>query len=165
MAEQNNAAANGQIILTRGDAQKLEEKLEHLKVVKRPEVAERIKTARAFGDLSENAEYDAAKNEQAFIEGSIHDLEQMLRQAVIIEDSDINTDAVNVGNAVRVFDLEYEEEDEYTLVGSTQADPKKLHVTTDSPIGSALLGAHVGEVVTAQTPGGARRLRIIDIAL
>lgn len=161
--ETTGVTNNGKITLTRDGVRKLEEELEDLKVVKRFEVAERIKTAIAFGDLSENAEYDAAKNQQAFIEGRIRDIEQMLSQAVVIEDSDISLDTVGVGNTVRVYDLEYEEEDEYTVVGSTEADPKKLYVSSESPIGAALIGTHVGDVVDVETPGGIIKLRILAI--
>lgn len=161
--EANGAATNGKITLTREGVRKLEEELEDLKVVKRFEVAERIKTAIAFGDLSENAEYDAAKTQQAFIEGRIRDIEQMLGQAIVIEDDDISLDTVGVGNTVRVYDMEYEEEDEYTIVGSTEANPKMLHVSNESPIGAALLGAHVGEIVEAKTPGGVIQLKILEI--
>ena len=163
MVSEANGTANKRPMLTREGVRKLEEELEDLKVVKRREVAERIKTAIAFGDLSENAEYDAAKNLQAFNEGRIHDIEQMLRQAIVIDDNDITTEVAGVGNTVRVFDLKYEEEDEYTIVGSTEADPKRLFVSNESPIGSALLGRRVDEVVEAHAPGGVIKLRILEI--
>jgi transcription elongation factor GreA len=152
-----------QIMLTREGMRKLEEELEDLKVHKRLEVADRIKTAIAFGDLSENAEYDAAKTQQAFIEGRIRDIEQMLRQAHVVEEHEVGLDAVGVGNAVRVYDMEYSEEDEYTIVGSTEADPKKLHISNESPIGRALLGKRVGDIVEVQAPGGAIKLKILEI--
>lgn len=154
--------ANG-LMLTREGARKLELELDDLKVVQRPAVAERIKTAIAFGDLSENAEYDAAKNQQAFIEGRIRDIEGMLSQAQIVDDNNVNTDAVGIGNAVRVFDMEYEEEDVYTVVGSTEADPARLCVSNESPIGMALLGAHVGDVVDVNAPNGVIQLKILEI--
>ena len=158
--------ATGQAIkqlLTREGVRKLEEELEDLKVVKRMEVAERIKTAIAFGDLSENAEYDAAKNQQAFIEGRIREIEQMLRQAHVVEDDEVSLDTVGVGNTVRVYDLDFNEEDEYNIVGATEADPKRLFISNESPIGQALLGKHVGDEVEFATPGGVNRMRILEI--
>lgn len=154
--------ANG-LMLTRDGARKLEAELDDLKVVQRPAIAERIKTAIAFGDLSENAEYDAAKTQQAFIEGRIRDIETMLSQAQIVDDDNVATDAVRIGTTVRVFDLEYEEEDEYTVVGSTEADPAKLFVSNESPIGMALLGAHVGDTVDVAAPNGTIQLKILEI--
>lgn len=154
---------NTQQLLTREGVRKLEEELEELKVVKRVEVAERIKTAIAFGDLSENAEYDAAKNQQAFNEGRIREIEYILRQSRVVEDDEVGIDEVGVGNTVRVFDLEYGEEDEYTVVGLTEADPKRLFVSNESPIGSALLGKKVGDEVEFMTPGGVNKLRILEI--
>lgn len=154
---------DAQVVLTPEGKRKLEEELNELKVVKRMEIAEDIKTALSFGDLSENAEYDEAKNAQARIEGRVRVIEEMLRKAVIIDESKLPTDVVAIGNSVRVFDLEYEEEDTYTVVGSTEADPSRLYVSNESPIGVALLGAHVGDEVEAQTPGGTVRLRVLEI--
>ena len=139
------------------------QELNELKTVKRVEIAKEIEVARSFGDLSENAEYDEAKNEQARIEGRIRDLEEMLRNAEVVDQAGQPAGVVGVGSAVRVFDLEYEEEDTYTLVGATEADPSKLKVSTESPIGKPLIGARVGEVVEAQTPGGVIKLRIDEI--
>ena len=160
MAEERTV---NRVVLTPDGKRKLEEELNELKVVRRIEVAQDIKTARAFGDLSENAEYDEAKNAQARLEGRVHDIEEMLSNAVIVDESSMPTDTVGVGSRVRVFDLEYEEEDIYTVVGATEAEPAKLFVSTESPIGDALLGAKVGDTVEAQTPGGAIRLRIEEI--
>lgn len=161
MADDKNAV---RVVLTPDGKRKLEEELNELKVVRRVEVAQDIKTALSFGDLSENAEYDEAKNAQARLEGRVRDIEEMLRSAVIVDEDAMPTDTVGVGSAVRVFDMEYKEEDTYTVVGATEADPTKLFVSTESPIGLALLGAKVGQVVEAQTPGGALRLRVEEIS-
>lgn len=158
-----NMTSGTQVMLTRDGVRKLEEELEDLRVVKRFEVAERIKTAIAFGDLSENAEYDEAKNEQAFIEGRIRVIEQMLSQAQVVDDDNVSTETVGIGSTVRVLDMEYDEEDEYTVVGSTEADPAKLRVSNESPIGAALLGAHLGDTVDVQAPGGIIKLKILEI--
>lgn len=154
---------NGRVVLTPDGKRKLEEELNELKVVRRVEVAQDIKTALSFGDLSENAEYDEAKNAQARLEGRVRDIEEMLRNAIIVDEDALPQGAVGVGNAVRVFDLDYKEEDTYTVVGATEANPAKLFVSTESPIGQALLGAKIGQVVSAQTPGGTVRLRVDEI--
>lgn len=149
--------------LTLTDKKKLEAELEDLMEAKR-RVAEDIQTARGFGDLSENAEYDAAKKEEARVYGRIGEIEQLLRTADFVDDSDAGTDVVSLGNVVRVLDMEYDEEDEYTLVGFTEADPLKLFISNESPIGAALMGAHLGDVVEANTPGGKVRLKILNIS-
>lgn len=154
---------DSQVVLTPEGKRKLEEELLELKVVKRVEVAEDIKTALSFGDLSENAEYDEAKNAQARIEGRVRVIEEMLRRAVIIDASELPTDIVAIGNSVKVLDLEYEEEDTYTVVGAAEADPQKLYISNESPIGVALLGARVGDTVEAHTPGGDVRLKVLSI--
>lgn len=128
------------VILTYEGLKKLEEELEYLKTVKRAEVAEKIKQARAFGDLSENSEYDEAKNEQAFIEGRIATLEAMLKNAKVIDEEDIKLDQVSIGCTVKVYDESYNEEVEYTIVGSAEADPMNNKISDESPIGKALLG-------------------------
>lgn len=161
MADEKNV---GRVVLTPDGKRKLEEELNELKVVRRVEVAQDIKTALSFGDLSENAEYDEAKNAQARLEGRVRDIEEMLRNAIIVDEDHISTDVIGVGSQVRVFDLDYDEEDTYTLVGATEADPSKLYVSTESPIGEALLGAKVGQVVEADTPGGILKLRIEEIS-
>ena len=153
-----------ELILTRDGVMKLEAELEDLKVNQRPAVVEQIKTARGFGDLSENAEYDAAKEKQGHIESRIREIEAMLSIAKVVDNDNVDTDAVSIGNTVKVFDMEYEEEDEYTVVGSTEADPAKLFVSNESPIGKALLGAHVGDVVDVDAPGGVIQLKILDIS-
>lgn len=148
--------------LTLTDKKKLEAELEELMEAKR-RVAEEIQVARGFGDLSENAEYDAAKKEEARVYGRIAEIEQTLRTAAFVDDSAASTDVVSLGNVVRVFDMEYEEEDDYTLVGFTEADPFKNFISNESPIGEALMGAHVGDVVEANTPGGKIKLKILNI--
>ena len=148
--------------LTFTDKKKLEAELAELIEAKK-KVAEDIQTARGFGDLSENAEYDAAKAKEAEVYGNIHRIEQILRTANFVDDKAVSTDVVSLGNVVKVKDLEYDEIDEYTLVGFTEADPMKLFVSNESPIGEALMGASVGQIVEANTPGGKVRLEILAI--
>lgn len=154
---------NKQILLTDEGLKKLEEELEYLKTQKRQEVAEKIKHARGFGDLSENSEYDEAKDEQAKVELRIVELEKMLKNAKVIDDSEITLDAVSVGTKLRIFDYEYEEELEYSIVGSTEADPTKGKISDESPMGKALLGKKTGDVVDVETPGGVIKIKILDI--
>ncbi|WP_044489431.1 transcription elongation factor GreA, partial [Clostridioides difficile] len=141
---------NKEFLLTQEGYDKLEEELENLKVVKRKEVAERIKVAISFGDLSENAEYDEAKKEQAQVEERILKLENMVRKAVIIDESKIDLNVVTIGSIVKVKDLEFDEEVEYTIVGSTEADPYDGKISNESPVGKALLGRAAKEVVEGQ---------------
>ena len=148
--------------LTFTDKKKLEAELAELIEAKK-RVAEDIQTARGFGDLSENAEYDAAKAKEAEVYGNIHRIEQILRTATFVDDSNVSTNEVALGTVVRVLDLEYDEEDDYTIVGFTEADPMKLFVSNESPIGEALIGAHIGETVEANTPGGIVRLKVLNI--
>ncbi|WCK54654.1 transcription elongation factor GreA [Aneurinibacillus sp. Ricciae_BoGa-3] len=152
-----------EVILTAAGLQKLEEELEQLKTVKRREVAQRIKEAISFGDLSENSEYEEAKNEQAFIEGRIITLEKMLRNARVISDDDVNTGIVSVGSTVRVKDLEYGDEMEYTIVGSAESDPMQNKISNESPVGIALLGKSKGSTVDVNVPAGVIRYEILDI--
>ena len=156
-------------ILTFTDKKKLEEQLEALNI-ERKKVAEEIQIARGFGDLSENAEYDAAKAKEAEVYGNIARIETELRTATFVDDSVVNTDTAALGTVVRVMDLTYDEEDEYTLVGFTEADPAKLFISNESPIGKALCdtdgkgtGARVGDVVEANTPGGVIKLKVLSI--
>ena len=151
------------VVLTRECRQKLVEELEFLQAVERPKVQEEIQIAKGFGDLSENAEYSAAREHQARIEGRIQELQQMLDHAQIVEDDAAGSDVASIGCFVRVFDMEYEEEDTYKLVGATEADPKQLYVSNESPIGGALIGARVGDVVDVETPGGIIKLQILEI--
>ena len=152
-----------EVVVTREGYNKLEQELENLRTVKRKEVADKIKVARGYGDLSENAEYDAAKAKEAEVYGNINRIEQILRTATFVDDSAASTDVVSLGNVVRVLDMEYDEEDEYTIVGFTEADPMKLFISNESPIGAALIGAHLGETVEANTPGGKIKLKILEI--
>jgi len=155
--------ANEDVVLTHQGVKELEEKLEYLKTVRRLEIAEEIKTARAFGDLSENAEYDEAKNEQAKIEGEIVMLEKMLRNATVVDQDDVDVQRVNIGTTVRVLDKEYDEEVEYQIVGSAEADVTTNKISNESPVGRALLGKKVGNLVKVETPGGVVKLKILDI--
>lgn len=152
------------IILTQEGYDKLEEELETLKTVKRKEVAERLKVAISFGDLSENAEYDEAKLEQAQLEDKIAKLENMLRQAEIIDDSNINNDIVMVGSRVKLKDIQFNEVLEYTIVGSTEADPFEGKISNESPVGKGLLGSAVGDIVDIQTPDGIAKFEVLEIA-
>lgn len=150
-------------VLTKEGLRKLEEELEDLKTNQRAEVVQEIEIAKGFGDLSENAEYSAAREKQSRIEGRILELQEMIEHAELIDTDAQPSDAANVGSVVRVYDLEYEEEDEYKIVGATEADPSKLFVSSESPIGAGLIGARVGEVVEIETPGGIVKLRILSI--
>lgn len=152
-----------EILLTKQGLDNLEEQLEYLKSVRRVEIAEQIKTARAFGDISENAEYDEAKNEQARIEGEIMSIEDMLRHARVVDDKSIGTDSVNVGSKVKVLDLEYQEEINYQVVGSAEASPMEMKISNESPVGTAILGHKVGDVVEVEAPAGIIKLQIIEI--
>jgi transcription elongation factor GreA len=151
------------VILTYEGVKKVEEELENLKTVKRKEVTQKIKTALSFGDLSENSEYDEAKNEQAFIEGRIATLENMLKNAKVIDDDDIKTDVVSVGSTVKVKDLEFDDELEFTIVGSAEADPMKMKISNEAPIGNGLLGKKVGEKAEIQVPDGVTVYEVLEI--
>nr|WP_330369430.1 transcription elongation factor GreA [Clostridioides mangenotii] len=150
-------------LLTEEGYHKLEDELEYLKVTKRKEVAERIKVAISFGDLSENAEYDEAKNEQAQLEERIVKLENMLRKAVIIDESNIDLSVVTIGSIIKLKDLEFDEDIEYAIVGSAEADPYDGKISNESPVGQALLGRSVGETVEVQVPDGVIKFEILDI--
>jgi len=152
-----------QITVTEEGLKKLQEELDYLKTTKRKEVVEAIRVALSFGDLSENSEYDEAKNEQAKTEARISELEESLKHVKVISESEVNTDAVNVGNRVKVYDEDFEEEIEYILVGSTEADPLENKISDQSPIGSALIGRAVGDSVEVHTPGGVVVLKILEI--
>ncbi len=152
-----------QILLTYEGLQKLENELEYLKTQKRKEVAETIKQALSFGDLSENSEYDEAKNEQAQVEARIVQLEKMLKNAKVIDQDEIDLKKVSVGTTVKVYDKEFDEEVEYIIVGSTEADPDNLKISDESPVGKALVGHSVGDVIIVDTPGGDVELKILDI--
>lgn len=152
-----------EILLTQEGYNKLEEEVEFLKTVRRKEVAERIKVAISFGDISENSEYDEAKNEQAQMEERILKLESMIRRAVIIDESKIDSNVVTIGSIVKVNDVEFEEEVEYVIVGSAEADPYDGKISNESPVGRALLGKTVGDEVDVQVPDGIAKFKIIEI--
>ncbi|RDY26195.1 transcription elongation factor GreA [Romboutsia weinsteinii] len=154
---------NKEILLTQEGYDKLDEELEYSKAVKRREVADRIKVAISFGDISENAEYDEAKNEQAQLEERILKLENMLRKAVIIDESKIDLNVVTIGSIVKVEDIEFDEEVEYTIVGSAEADPYDGKISNESPVGRALLGKGIGETVDVQVPDGVAKFKILEI--
>ena len=144
---------------------KMEEKLQYLITVRRAEVAEQISIARGFGDLSENAEYDEAKNEQSRLEGEIVELENAIRTAIVIDDENVSTDSVNVGTTVRVLYVEDDEEEEYSIVGARESDPMNNRISNECPIGAALLGHKEGEIVNVESPDGAIQLKILEIRL
>ncbi|MCA0758366.1 transcription elongation factor GreA [Paenibacillus sp. N4] len=152
-----------QIILTQEGLRKLEDELENLKSVKRREVAERIKIAIGYGDISENSEYEDAKNEQAFIEGRIITLEKMLRNARIINNDDIDVDTVSIGSIVTVEDLEYGDTMEYSIVGTAESDPLQNKISNESPVGKAILGKKKGAIVEVSVPVGIIQYKILDI--
>lgn len=152
-----------QVVFTAEGRKKIEDELEFYKTEKRKDVAEKIKIARSFGDLSENSEYDEAKNEQAKIEARIADLEAMLKNAVMIEETESDSNAVNIGSKVKVLDVEFDEEVIYQVVGSAEADPINGRISDESPVGKALLTHVVGDVVTAETPGGDLKFEILEI--
>ena len=142
-------------IMTYEGLKKIETELEHLKTVRRKEITEKIKVALGYGDLSENSEYDEAKNDQAFNEGRILQLENTLKNAEVVDASEGSTDHVSIGCIVKVMDFEFDEELEYTIVGSAEAEPMELKISNESPVGEALMNHKVGEKVIAMLPGGA----------
>lgn len=151
------------VTLTKQGLQNIEEELEYLKTKKRKEVSEKIKVALGFGDLSENSEYDEAKNEQAQVEARIVQLENMLKNAVVIAEEDIDVTTIGLGTKAKVYDFEYEEEVEYNIVGSTEANPAEFKISDESPVGRGLLGAHVGDLVDIETPDGTIRFKVLEI--
>lgn len=142
---------------------KMEEKLQYLISVRRAEVAEQISIARGFGDLSENAEYDEAKNEQSRLEAEIMELENAIHTAIVIDDENVSTDAVNVGTIVKVLFVEDGDEEEYTIVGARESDPMNNKISNECPMGSALLGRKTGETVAVEAPDGVYHLKILGI--
>ena len=153
-----------QIIVSHEGLKKLQQELEHLKTVKRKEVAQAIQKARAYGDLSENSEYDEAKNEQAEIEGKIANLEATLENAIVLDDSELGTDKVNVGNKVTVHNIDADEESEYKIVSTAEADPLMGLISDDSPLGKALIGQRKGDSINVETPMGIVKYTITDIS-
>lgn len=155
--------AGKEVILTYEGLKKLEEELEFMRGPKRMEIKERIKVALSFGDISENSEYDEAKNEQAYVEARIAQLEAMLKNARVIDEEDVSTDVVTIGSKVTLLDLDSKEEVVYTIVGSTEADPTSLKISNESPVGSALLQKKKGDVVEVKVPDGVLKFKIQKI--
>lgn len=152
-----------EVILTYDGLKKLEEELEFLKSVKRREVAERIKQALSFGDISENSEYDEAKNEQAHLEGRIVQVENMLKNAKVIDEDEVNTEVVSLGSKVLIKDMQEDDEVEYHIVGSAEANPTKFRISNESPVGMALIGRNIGSVVDVVVPDGVVQYKILQI--
>jgi len=150
-------------ILTYAGLQKLEDELQDLKVNRRQEVAQKIKEAREQGDLSENAEYDAAKDEQRDIEARIEELEKILKNVEVVVEDEIDLDTISVGCRVKVYDVEFDEEMEFSIVGSTEANSLKHKISNESPVGKALLGKKAGETVTVDTQAGSIEYKILEI--
>lgn len=150
-------------MLTYEGVKKLEEELQYLKTTKRKEITEKIKLALSFGDLSENSEYDEAKNDQAFLEGKIAQIENTLKNAVVIDESELKNDIVSVGSKVKVLDYEFDEEIVFSIVGSAEAEPMENKISNESPVGSALIGKKVGDIVEAEVPDGVNKYKILDI--
>jgi len=153
-----------EILLTEEGLKNLKEELETLKTVKRKEVAEKIKVALSFGDLSENSEYDEAKNEQAIMEARILEIETMLKHVRIINEENLSTDTIHVGSKVKLYDFEFGEEVEYRIVGSSEADPREGKISDESPVGSTLLGHKKGQEVNVITPGGVCKYSVLEIS-
>ena len=152
-----------EVILTQEGFDKLEKELNYLKTEKRAEIAERIKVALGFGDLSENSEYDEAKNAQAENEAKIAEYENKVRHAKIIDAKDIDTETVQIGNTVKVLDIEFNEEVEYTIVGSTEVNLAENKISNESPVGKALMGAHTGDIVEVELPSGIMKYKVLEI--
>ena len=150
-------------ILTYEGLKKLEDELQDLKVVKRKEVAQKIKEAREQGDLSENAEYDAAKDEQRDIEARIEEIEKILKNAEVVVEEEVDLDKINIGCQVRILDMEYDEELEYKIVGSTEANSLKGKISNESPVGRALIGCSVGDVIDVETEMGTLQYKVLGI--
>ena len=153
------------IFFTPEGLEKIENEIEFLKTVRRKEVAERIKVALGYGDLSENSEYDEAKNEQAQVEERIVKLENMVRNAVVIESDDLNTEIVNIGSTVSVKDLNTDKESTYTIVGSAESSPLEGKISNESPVGSKLIGKKIGDVIDIEVPKGTITLEVMNISL
>lgn len=150
-------------VMTYEGVRKLEHELEFLKTTKRKEITEKIKVALGYGDLSENSEYDEAKNEQAFTEGRILQLENMLKNASVVDESDIPKDKVSVGSIVKIKDYEFDEIVEYSIVGSAEADPMNFKISNESPVGKGLIGKKIGEIAEVTVPDGISKFEILDI--
>lgn len=154
---------NKEVLLTQEGYDNIEKELEYLKTTKRREITEKIKVALGYGDLSENSEYDEAKNEQAFTEGRILQIENMLKNATVVDESDMPKDTVSVGSIVKVKDYDFDEEVEYSIVGSAEADPMNFKISNESPVGKGLIGKKIGEIVEIPVPDGVSKFEILDI--
>jgi transcription elongation factor GreA len=154
---------NKEVPLTYEGLKKLEQELEFLKGTKRREIAERIKQALSFGDISENSEYDEAKTEQAQIEGRINQIESMLKRAKLIVEDEVDTDKVSLGVKVKLLDMEFEEEVDYQIVGSTEANPSESKISNESPVGKSLMGKGIGDIVEVSVPDGSIKFKVLDI--
>jgi transcription elongation factor GreA len=154
---------NKQTIITDEGLKRLEKELEELKTVKRKEIAERIKIALSFGDLSENSEYDEAKNEQAIIEGRINEIENQLKNVRVLDESELSTEIIHVGSRVRVKNLESGEEETYQIVGSTEANPLQGRISDESPVGMAMISCTKGDVIEVEIPDGIIKYEILEI--
>jgi len=156
---------NKKIVVTESGLKALEDELEQLKTVRRKEVSEKIRVARSYGDLSENSEYDEAKNEQAIVEARIADLEVMLKNVEILDEGELGTDVVSLGSTVKVYDEEFDEELEYAIVGSTEADIDLNKISDESPVGKSLIGKKVGDTAEAVLPSGdIAKFRVLHIS-
>src|SRR5438552_3932762 len=153
-----------EVLLTPEGLRKLEEKLDNYKSVHRKEIAERIRQAKEFGDISENAEYEDAKMEQALVEAEIINLERVIRNAKLIDEKEIHTDIVSIGSTVKLKELDSNENEMYTIVGSAESDPLDHKISNESPVGAALLGKHKGDKVDVKTPGGKVSYKILEIS-
>ena len=151
-------------LLTYAGLRALEQELEDLKVVKRKEVAQKIKEAREQGDLSENAEYDAAKDEQRDIEARIEELENILKNVEVVDEDEVDLDKINVGCAVKVYDITFDEEMDFKIVGSTEANSLEGKISNESPVGHALIGKTVGDVVDVETQAGLMQFKVLEIS-
>ena len=157
-------AEEKKVILTREGYEKLEKELDYYISVRRNEISEQIAIARGFGDLSENAESDVAKNEQSRIEAKIVEMENTLRNCIVVEDNEVNTDAVGVGNTVKVKNLTLNMDQTITIVGANETDPKNMKISSDSPIGEALLGKKKGETFEVEVPMGLMKMQVLEIS-
>ena len=156
-------AENMKQMYTKQGYQDLLDELKYLKLTRREEIKEQIAVARGFGDLSENAEYDEARNEQAKVEARIKDLEDLIANAVIVDETKIDTSIVSVGSTVKVMDYDMDMEVEYTLVGSNEANPAEFKISDQSPIGRALMGKHAGDSVEVQAPNGTLHFKVLHV--
>ena len=157
--------SGGKIYVSPEGLRQMEEKLKYMQTVRMAEVAEHLNVARGYGDLSENAEYDEAKDEQAKLAADIAELENALRNVVVIDDASVTDEFVNIGTTVRVLYLDEGDEDEYSIVGVRESDPMNNRISNESPMGAALLGHKAGDVVTVEAPDGAYELKILEIRL